>query len=76
VPLDPFELLLGSLSWNEQLVHLERLPARPAVHAAPFRPLHPLLAERLPPLFTHQALAVDLARGGRSVAVATGSGSG
>jgi DEAD/DEAH box helicase domain-containing protein len=76
VPLDPFELLLGSLSWNEQLVHLERLPARPGVHAAPVRPLHPLLAERLPPLFTHQALAVDLARGGRSVAVATGTGSG
>ena len=76
MPLDPFELLLGSLSWNEQLVHLERLPARPAEHTEPARPLHPALAERLPPLFTHQAQAVDLARRGRSVAVATGTGSG
>ena len=76
MPLDPFELLLRSLSGNDQLVHLERLPARPAEHATPSRPLHPVLAERLPPLFTHQARAIDLARSGRSVAVATGTGSG
>jgi DEAD/DEAH box helicase domain-containing protein len=76
VPLDPFELLLGSMSWNEQLVHIERLPSRPADHAAPIRSLHPLLEERLPPLFSHQAAAIDLARSGRSVAVATGTGSG
>ena len=76
MPLDPFELLLGSLSGNEQLVHLERLPARSADHADPAHALHPLLAERLPPLFTHQARAIDLARAGRSVAVATGTGSG
>ncbi|HUP87249.1 MAG TPA: DEAD/DEAH box helicase, partial [Acidimicrobiales bacterium] len=76
MPSDSFELLLGSMSWQDQLVHIERLPARPAEHAAPRRPLHPLLSERLPPLFTHQAEAIDLARAGRSVAVATGTGSG
>src|SRR5688572_30375833 len=76
VPLDPFEHLLSSLSWRDQLVHLERLEARPPVHAEPELPLHPLLAERLPPLYTHQARAIDAARRGRSVAVATGTGSG
>jgi DEAD/DEAH box helicase domain-containing protein len=76
VPLDPLELLLGSMSGNGQLVHLERLPARPATHAEVRRPLPPLLAERLPPLWSHQAAAIDLARAGRSVAVATGTGSG
>ncbi|MBW3556992.1 MAG: DEAD/DEAH box helicase [Actinobacteria bacterium] len=74
--VDPFEVLLGALSSQEQLVHLERLAARPAQHAEPARPLHPLLAERLPALWSHQAAAVDLARSGRSVAVATGTGSG
>ncbi|MEA3076042.1 MAG: box helicase protein [Actinomycetota bacterium] len=74
--IDPLEVLLGSLSDRGQLVHLERIPARAAVHAAPARPLPPLLAERLPPLWTHQAAAIDLARGRRSVAVVTGTGSG
>jgi DEAD/DEAH box helicase domain-containing protein len=70
------ELLLGSLAWKDQLVHLERLASRPADHAVTEQRLHPLLAERLPPLYTHQAQAIDLARNGRSVAVATGTGSG
>ncbi|HVF31891.1 MAG TPA: DEAD/DEAH box helicase [Acidimicrobiales bacterium] len=76
MPLDPLELLLGSLSWNGQLVHLERLAAQPAAHAAVARRLPPLLEERLPPMWSHQAAAIDLARQGRSVAVATGTGSG
>jgi DEAD/DEAH box helicase domain-containing protein len=76
VPLDPLELLLGSLAWRDQLVHLERLPARPAAHAELARRLPPLLEERLPPLYTHQVEAIDLARSGRAVAVATGTGSG
>jgi DEAD/DEAH box helicase domain-containing protein len=76
VPLDPLELLLGSLSWRGQMVHLERIAARRAEHAALARPLPPLLEERLPPLYSHQARAIDLARRGRSVAVASGSVSG
>ncbi|MDP9441483.1 MAG: DEAD/DEAH box helicase [Actinomycetota bacterium] len=76
MPVDPFELLLGALSSQDQLVHVERLATRPAQHAETARPLHPLLAERLPALWSHQAAAIDLARSGRSVAVATGTGSG
>ena len=76
MPLDPFELLLGAMSSQDQLVHVERLAARPGRHAVTRRPLHPLLAERLPALWSHQAAAIDLAREGRSVAVATGTGSG
>src|SRR3954451_10972152 len=57
---------------------MERLPARPARTAPPSRPFPPLVAERLPveELWTHQAAAIDLARDGRSVAVATGTASG
>jgi len=76
VPLDPLELLLGSLSWKGQLVHLERIPARAADHDEPAHPLPGPLRERLPPLYSHQVRAIDLARRGRSVAVATGTGSG
>lgn len=74
--LDPLELLLGALSGDGQLVHLETLAGRPAAHDALRHPLPRLLEERLPPLFTHQVEAIDLARSGRSVAVATGTGSG
>ncbi len=70
------ELLLRSLARQDQLVHLERSAARPPEYAATARPLPPLLRERLPPLYTHQARAIDLVRRGRSVAVATGTGSG
>jgi DEAD/DEAH box helicase domain-containing protein len=61
-----------------RLVHLERLPARQARHAVTAEPLPPSLAARLPPagLWTHQAEAIDLARAGRSVVVATGTASG
>jgi len=76
VPADRLESLLDSLSTRAQLVHLERLPARPAQEAETQQRLHPLLGERLPPLWSHQARAVDLIRRGRSVAVATGTGSG
>src|SRR4051794_3822848 len=73
-----YEVLLRDLAVDGQLVHLERIPARPARTAALALPLPGLLAERLPAggLWTHQAAAVDLARRGRSVAVATGTASG
>jgi DEAD/DEAH box helicase domain-containing protein len=63
---------------RDQLVHLERLGARPARYGK--------LARRLPPevwralgvqrLWSHQAAAIDLARDGTSIAVATGTASG
>src|SRR2546421_6353412 len=70
--------LVSALAGCDQLVHLERIPARPARTAALARPLPPAL-ERLVPeggLWSHQAAAIDLAREGRSVAVATGTASG
>ena len=62
----------------EGLVHVEHLAPRPARHAAPARPLPDRLAALVPPegLWAHQAEAVDLARSGTHVAVATGTASG
>jgi DEAD/DEAH box helicase domain-containing protein len=69
--------VLAELGTDGRLVHLERLPARPARHGELARPLPTALAERLPgPLWRHQAEAVDLLRDGRSVVVATGTASG
>src|SRR3954453_18436059 len=70
--------LVTSVAESDQLVHLERIPARPARTAALARPL-PAEIEHLVPsggLWSHQAAAIDLARDGRSVAVATGTASG
>jgi DEAD/DEAH box helicase domain-containing protein len=68
--------VLRSVGDRGQLVHLERLPPRPARTAGLARPLPPCLAEWLPELWSHQARAIDLARAGRAVAVATGTASG
>jgi DEAD/DEAH box helicase domain-containing protein len=60
-----------------RLVHLAALPARAPELGALARPLSAELASRLPgPLWSHQAEAIDLARSGRSVVVATGTASG
>lgn len=69
--------VIGALD-HGQLVHLSSQPDRPARLGSLSRPLPALLAERLPPggLWSHQAEAVDLARAGRSVAVATATASG
>jgi DEAD/DEAH box helicase domain-containing protein len=60
------------------LVHLERLPAREARTAPLATPLPAVVQDRLgvDAFWSHQAEAVDLARAGRSVAVATGTASG
>jgi DEAD/DEAH box helicase domain-containing protein len=73
-----YEALLRDLAVDEQLVHLERIPPRPSRTAPLTVPLPDLLTERLPTggLWTHQAAAIDLARAGQSVAVATGTASG
>ncbi|CAN5704503.1 DEAD/DEAH box helicase [soil metagenome] len=74
------EAILRSLSdrTGDGLVHVERLEARPARIAPLATPLPPALWERLgvDALWNHQAEAIDLARAGRSVAVATGTASG
>jgi DEAD/DEAH box helicase domain-containing protein len=72
------EEVLQAVATNGQLVHVEQLPARSARFGQLAQPLPPALAERAPAagLWTHQAAAIDAARAGRSVAVATGTASG
>ncbi|MFL6204607.1 MAG: DEAD/DEAH box helicase, partial [Acidimicrobiales bacterium] len=60
-----------------RLVHLHTEPARAARHAELTRPLPAAIADRLPgPLWTHQVEAIELARAGHSVVVASGTSSG
>ena len=73
----PFEVLLPRLAPNGEIVHLERLAARPARFGELRTPLPTALAERVPSrLYSHQATAIDLAMSGGSLAVATGTASG
>src|SRR5262245_34152725 len=60
------------------LVHVEHVPARQARTAALSAPLPARVAAHVPHslLWSHQAAAIDLARAGRHVAVATGTASG
>ncbi|MGH9209427.1 MAG: DEAD/DEAH box helicase [Acidimicrobiales bacterium] len=59
-------------------VFARRLPARPATFGTLARSLPPPVAQRLEglALWSHQAQAIDMARAGRSVVVATGTASG
>ena len=69
---------VDSLRGDPRLIHVERLPARSARHASLAEPLPDLLADLLPSqgLWSHQVEAIDHARAGRSVAIATGTASG
>ena len=72
------DALVESLFGDDRLVHLERIPAREARYGELVRPLPEVVADRLSVgrLWCHQAEAIDLARAGHSVAVATGTASG
>ena len=60
-----------------RLVHLVTEPPRPPRHAELGRPLPAAIADRLPGrLWTHQVEAIELARAGRSLVVASGTSSG
>jgi DEAD/DEAH box helicase domain-containing protein len=75
-PVD-LEEVLARLGAEDRLVHVEHLPARSARIAEPALPFPPALRARMPrQLWSHQVEAMDLARAGRSVAVATGTASG
>ncbi len=68
-------------AYRDQIVHVEHLPSRRAGFQEPAQPLHERLesalrASDLYPLYTHQAMAIDLARSGENVAVVTGAASG
>lgn len=80
-PADSLRRALGARLAPEALVHLERLPPRPARTASLERPLHPWVEQRLVELelhelWSHQAEAVDHLRARRNVVVATGTASG
>ena len=73
--LDAF---MAGLATDPRLVHLTRIPAR-LPRAAPLAtPLPQIVRDRLgvDAFWSHQAEAIDLARAGRSVAIATGTASG
>ncbi|MEJ7582790.1 MAG: DEAD/DEAH box helicase [Acidimicrobiales bacterium] len=79
----PLDTLLAALEaadvgGGSALVHLERIEAREERCAPLARPLPAEVAERtgVERFWVHQAAAIDLARAGRSVAVATGTASG
>ncbi len=75
-PLAP--LPLAELVAGRGLVHLERLPARPARYGELARPLPDRVWDALgvDRLWGHQAAAIDEVRAGRSVVLATGTASG
>jgi DEAD/DEAH box helicase domain-containing protein len=66
-----------SVTVPSRLVHLAHLPERAARYGTLARPLPASVAARLErPLWSHQVTAIDLARAGRSVVVASGTASG
>jgi DEAD/DEAH box helicase domain-containing protein len=85
---DPMGALLEALAGRDMdaavgcgpsaLVHVQRVPARPGRPGEIARPLPPeiLTCLEVPHFWSHQAEAIDLARVGRSVVVATGTASG
>ena len=80
-PLEFLARLRSDKSYRGQIVHVEQLKARPARFAKTAQPLNPALQKALSAigaerLFTHQAKAIDFARAGRHVVVATGTSSG
>jgi DEAD/DEAH box helicase domain-containing protein len=71
----------GRARRTSELVHVERLPARPAEYGDLLEPLPAALrraleAQGIERLYVHQAEAVERARSGENVAVATGTASG
>ena len=73
-----FESVLADLWADPRCVHVERLAGRPATTAPLSCPLPDVVQSLVPAggLWSHQAAAIDHARGGRSVVIATGTASG
>jgi DEAD/DEAH box helicase domain-containing protein len=73
--------LLAPAGRQERVTHVERVPARPGIRADWPSWAHPQLVDALRATgvaapWSHQVEAADLARGGRSTVVATGTASG
>src|SRR5438105_15495149 len=77
-PVTGLQAVLRELDDGDRVVHVEHLAAKAARFAPLKRPLRTALTERLAidGFWSHQARAIDLARSGRSVVVATGTASG
>jgi DEAD/DEAH box helicase domain-containing protein len=76
-PVAPIDEAIEQFRRDGRLVHLERLPERPAVFEELSRPLPDKIAHCLPErVYSHQAKAIDLLRDGQSVVVSTGTASG
>ncbi|WP_405012599.1 DEAD/DEAH box helicase [Kitasatospora sp. NBC_01539] len=75
------ETLSTSRGRSDRLTHTEHLPARPARHASWPEGIRPEIREAARELgvdepWAHQATAMELAKSGRSVVIATGTASG
>jgi len=73
--------LLTLSDYKQQIVHVQPIPPRDATFGELDKPLHPALQARLESssissLYTHQASAINEARRGKNVMVATASASG
>jgi DEAD/DEAH box helicase domain-containing protein len=78
---DTLAALADDPQLRDRLAYREVLPARAARYGELAQPLHPEVQARLAGrgverLFTHQARAIDLLRGGTNVVAATGTASG
>ncbi len=78
----PFvDYIKGLSGYQNQIVHIEHLPAREASYQEPDESLQPelesaLRAKGLFPLYTHQAAAVNQSGQGKNVMVVTSAASG
>ena len=68
-------------AYKDQIVHVERIPPREATYGELDKPLHPALhasleSNRLLPLYSHQASAINAVRSGDNVVVVTPAASG
>ncbi|MBC7261371.1 MAG: DEAD/DEAH box helicase, partial [Chloroflexi bacterium] len=75
------EYLKSKRDYRQQIVHVERIPARAARYASLKRPLPEVLHEALrqagvDKLYLHQAEAINAIRDGQNVIVATSTASG
>jgi DEAD/DEAH box helicase domain-containing protein len=79
--IDFVAILRSIRGYTNQIVHIERLPARAARYAEPSAPLPPPLAAALAArgisrLYTHQAAALEAARAGHHIGIVTATASG
>ena len=68
-------------AYRDQIVHIERIPPRDASYSELDEPLHPWLqasleSNRLLPLYSHQAAAINMVKADKNIVVVTPTASG